>query len=146
MSKRPMLFPANVEKPNTKLDWRTIPFFSGYQLGLPDMVIRDMRWEEKYPNGVLVPQGIAKGHLKKHIGQKFSKLVADDGVVYKAFINDILDLVVKDNNKEYYNNKFNTRPDKLPLDFRPVGTYNYTHKGNIVKEYWEDRRYRDANT
>lgn len=140
MSKKPMLYPSVIEKPNPKLDWRNIPFFSGYQLGLPDMVIKDIRWD-KYPDGVIVPQGVAKGNLKKHIGQKFSKLVGDDGVVYKAFINDVLDLVVKDNNKEYYTNKFDRRPNKLPLEFRPVGTYNYTHKGNVIKEYWEDRRY-----
>ena len=89
MSKKPMLFPSVIEKPNPKLDWRTIPFFTGYKLGLPDLVIKDMRWEDKYPNGVVVRQDIAKGHLKKHIGQKFSRLVGDDGVVYKAFINEM---------------------------------------------------------
>ena len=145
MSRKPIMFPSVIEKPNLKLDWKSIPFFSGYQLGLPDMVIRDMRWEDKYPNGVIVPQGIAKGPMKKRVGQKFSKLVADDGVVYKAFINDIFDLIVKDNNKEYYNDKLE-RPNKLPLDFRPIGSYNYTHKLAEIKEYWEDRRYRDANT
>ena len=139
MSKKPLLFPTNKEKPSSKLTWKSIPFFSGYRLGFPDLVVKDMRCPEEYPNGVVVPQGIAKGHLKKHIGQKFVKIVGDDGVVYKSFINDILDLVVQDNTKDKNKEVFE-RSFALPSDFRPVGQYNYKNKEEIVKEYWKNRR------
>ena len=138
MSRKPILFPKNIEKPDSKLEWRTIPFFTGYQLGLPDLVIKDMRFD-KYPEGAVVPYTIAKGPAKRYIGQKCSRLVGDDGVVYRAYYMDLFDLVVKENTKSNTKSVFEIT-ERLPICFRPVGNYNYTKNSEKVKEYWRDRR------
>lgn len=144
MSRKPILFPRKIEKPNPKLDWITIPFFTNYRLGLPDLVVKDMRCEE-YPDGVVVLSTVAKGPTSRYKGQKCSRLVGDDGIVYKAYYNDLFDLVVKENTK--HNTKSESEiPEKLPMTFRPIGSYNYSKNSEKVKEYWRDRRNINAAT
>lgn len=139
-SKRPLYFPDKGEIPKKKdRTWYDIPRFPGYQLSLPQLEVRDMRWD-KYPEGRLLPLQVAALPKKKK-GKLYTRMLADDGVLYKSYVDDLLDLIVKDKNKETMTDKFDRRPNKLSLYFKPVGQNNYKNKSEEVKEYWRDREY-----
>lgn len=137
MSKVPLYFPKKGEKPSNKgRTWYNIPYFSGYQISIPQMEVKDMRWED-CPEGRLLPMKIAEIPVSRR-GQLYTRMLADDGVLYKSFVTDLFDLVVKENNKDNYQKR---RPNKLPLSFKPVGSRNYKEQNDKVKEFWRDIEY-----
>jgi hypothetical protein len=140
MSKRPLQFPTSIVPASPKRSWYAIPYFSRYELSIPQLEVRDLGWKEMYPNGAILPTKIASLPVARK-GEHYTRMIADDGIIYKSYINDLYDLVVQDNNKGNNQEKFNRRPDQLPLSFKPVGSNNYKKKDSEVKKYWKEVEY-----
>ena len=128
MRNKPLYYPSNVIKTETVIkttEWFDIPFFTGYQICCPEMIIRDMRWKDKYPNGAIVKQFTDRMHYDR-IGTNYVKIVYEDNL-YKAYISDLWDLVAYEN----LSNKSEIEKDmKLPSCFKRLVMYQnrYTKK------------------